>query len=180
MWLQYSFSGLLFTSFVRYSVHGQIGVSICVCQPGVYTFEFNFDALCVNSTVDDNDGVNGVSCYQRGIGINALAINDTIPILVDTIDVLELDANQQTLSQTPYINTYQNGDTFEYTSPLAGTLDLASNLSTVPSGLQINLNGINRLEQPITNVWLIAFDNECNNYPVLAAGDSIGWTKIVS
>jgi hypothetical protein len=160
-------------------VHGQIGVSICACQPGVYTFEINFAALCINTTVIDNDGVKGIDCFQRGIGSNAASINDTIPVQINSINILELDANRQTLAITPYEEAYQNGDTFVYTSPLIGTLDAISNLTTVPSGLQMTLNGINRLEEPITNVWIIIFDNDCQYYPVLSIGDNIGWTTLV-
>jgi hypothetical protein len=183
MWLKSVFLVLLFIcqTFIRFhDVYGQIGVSICACQPGVYTFELNFDSLCVNNTVTDNAGVNGVSCYERGIGVNAISINDTVPVRINAIDVLELDANQMTLAQTPYVNEYQTGDTFVYTSPLLGTLDAMSNLTTVPSGLQMNLNGINRLEEPITNVWSIVFDNNCQYYPVLTIGENIGWTTLVS
>ena len=162
--------------------NGQVGVSICACQPGIYTFQLNFTSLCVDSTVRGNPGVVGADCFQRGVGVDAESINDTVPIQINTIQILELDADQAALAQTPYDNTYQNGDTFVYTSPLLASQQDIDDLTpdTVPRGLQMNLQGINQEEQPITNVWIILFNNNCSFYPVLNIGDNIGWTTLVS
>jgi hypothetical protein len=174
--------GIIILQSISKVANGQVGVSICACQPGIYTFQLNFTALCVDSTVRGNPGVVGADCFQRGVGVDAASINDTVPIQINTIQILELDADQSPLAQTPYDNTYQNGDTFVYTSPLlASQQDIdALTPDTVPRGLQMNLQGINQEEQPITNVWIILFNNNCSFYPVLNIGDNIGWTTLVS
>jgi hypothetical protein len=160
--------------------HGQIGVSICACQPSVYTFTFNFSAVCNIGTVD-GPGVRGSDCFARGVGTNSANTTDTVPVQVTTVSVLELDRSQRIIAQTSYVQGYRNGDTFMYTS-ITGTPESVATLTsdTVPAGLQVNIVGINQLEQPITNVWIILFDNNCGIFPVLKIGDQIGWTILVS
>ena len=106
--------------------------------------------------------------------------NDTIdatPLIVSTVSVLELDRSFRVLAQTPYIDTFRDGDIFNYTS-VAGTPEGVAMLD--PSGgLQLDIVGLNQLEQPIKNVWIILFDNDCGIFPVLEIGDQIGWTILV-
>lgn len=86
------------------------------------------------------------------------------------------------LAVTPFNGVFQDGSTFVYTSPLLGSIESVSKLTpdTMPGGLQIDLIGINRFEQPITNVWIILFINDCTYFPILNINDNIGWTTLVS
>lgn len=156
-----------------------IGTDICACQPSVYTFKFNFSAICEIQTIE-RPGVRGADCFTRGIGSNAENITDTVPVSVTTISVLEIDRQLRPLAQTPYTGTFSSGDTFSYTS-IAGTPEGAASLTpeSFPAGIQLDIVGVNRLEEPITNVWIILFDNNCNTFPVLQIGDTIGWTILV-
>lgn len=160
--------------------YGQIGVSICACQPSVYTFTFNFSAICNIGTVD-GPGVRGSDCFVRGIGTNSKYTTVAVPVQVTTVGVLELDRNMRMIAQTSHVQVYRDGDSFMYKS-IAGTPEGVATLTTgtVPGGLQLDIVGINQLEQPIANVWIIMFDNNCGFFPVLKIGDQIGWTILVS
>jgi hypothetical protein len=59
-------------------------------------------------------------------------------------------------------------------------VDMVNELGVFPGGLQLNINGRNALDEFITNVWVIFFNNECGLFSVIAEGDQIGWTKFVS
>jgi hypothetical protein len=165
----------------HHHVTAQIGVTICACQPRVYTFELNFTSLCPDTNILENPGILDVDCFQRGVGVNADLINDTIPTQINNINVLELGSEREPISITPYPRMFSDGSTFEYTSPILGSIADLTNLTvdSFPAGLQIDLTGINREEQPITNVWIIMFTNDCDFYPVLDIGDNIGWTTLV-
>jgi hypothetical protein len=161
-------------------VYGQIGVSYCACQPSVYTFTFNFSAFCDIATIH-GPGVLDDDCFERGIGLGSENTNDTVPILITSVSVSELNKNLAVFEQTSYIQNFRDGDSFSYTSILS-TPDNINGLTpdTVPGGLQLDLVGINQLEQPITNVWQILFDTVCGIFPILEVGDQIGWTILVS
>ena len=100
---------------------------------------------------------------------------------VTTVSVLELDRSLRVIAQTPYAGDFRGGDSFTYTS-IVGTPEGAATVTpeNMPGGLQLDMIGINQLEQPITNVWIILFDNDCGIFPVLEIGDQIGWTILVS
>lgn len=161
-------------------VCGQIGVTICACQPSVYTFTFNFSATCDISTVE-GPGVLDADCFARGFAIgSADDVNDTVPVQVTTVSIIELNKDLGVLVQTSYTDVFRDGDNFTYTSILS-TPDNITGLTPdmVPGGIQLGIVGVNQMEIPITNVWIILFDNECGIFPVLEVGDQIGWTILV-
>ena len=159
---------------------GQIGVTICACQPSVYTFTFNFSATCDISTIR-GPGVFDSDCFARGFAIgSADDVNDTVPVQVTTVSVIELNKDLGVLAQTPYTDVFRDGDSFTYATILS-TPDNITGLTPdmIPGGLQVGIVGVNQLEEPITNVWIILFDNACGIFPVLEVGDQIGWTILV-
>lgn len=161
-------------------VEAQVGVTICACQPSIYTFRFNFSAFCEIQTIDSREGVLGADCFARGIGLGSEETVDAVPVQVTTVSVLELDKQLRVLAQTQYVDDFRNGDTFTYTS-LAASLEGIATLDPdrMPGGIQLDMVGINQEEQPITNVWVILFENDCNIFPVLEIGDTVGWTILV-
>jgi hypothetical protein len=162
-------------------VCGQIGVTICACQPSVYTFTFNFSAICDIETIE-RPGVRDADCFARGFAIGpADDLNDTVPVQITTVSVMELNKDLGVLSQTPIVDSFRDGDSFTYTSILS-TPDNITGLmpDMIPGGIQLGIVGVNKLEEPITNVWIILFDNGCGIFPVLEVGDQIGWTILVS
>jgi hypothetical protein len=161
-------------------VCGQIGVSICACQPSVYTFTFNFSGICDIGTIE-RPGVRDADCFTRGFTLGtADDVNDTVPVQVTTVSVMELNKDLGVLVQTPYVDDFRDGDSFTYTSILS-TPDNVTGLKPdmIPGGIQLGIVGVNKLEEPITNVWIILFDNACGIFPVLEVGDQIGWTILV-
>ena len=50
----------------------------------------------------------------------------------------------------------------------------------VPRSLQLNIVGVNQLNQTIINVVIITFTNNCGAYPVLSNGQVDGWVIFVS
>ena len=169
----------LYFCFVRL-VRSQIGVTFCACQPSVYTFTFNFSAICDISMIE-GPGVLDADCFARGFSIGPEITNDTVPVQITTISVMELSRNRDVLSQTPYVGEYRNGDSFTYTA-LLSTPDNTTDLTpdSIPGGLQLDMVGVNQIEQPITNVWIVLFDSNCGIFPILNVGDEIGWTILVS
>jgi hypothetical protein len=160
-------------------VYSQIGVTFCACQPSVYTFTFNFSVECEIETID-GPGVRGADCFTRGIGLGSDKTNLTIPVQVTTVSILELDRSLRVVAQSPYVADFRDGDSFTYTSIVADPETVATlTEDTMPGGLQLDIVGINELEQPITNVWVILFDNNCGIFPVLEVVDQIGWTILV-
>lgn len=170
---------LLLVRCVLIEVNSQSGVNLCACQPSVYTFKFNFTAICNIQTIL-RPGIRGADCFAREFTIGQ-PVNDTVPVQVNTVTVLELDRQLRVIAQTPYRDDFRDGETFVYTS-IAGTPEGVSMLSPDrwPGGIQLDIVGINQNEEPITNVWIILFDNDCGIYPVLQVGDVIGWTILVS
>lgn len=171
----------LILQIISNQVNGQIGITICACQPSIYTFQINFTSICKDTNIVNKPGIKGTDCFQRGIGINAENINDTIPIQINTINIIELNSKLLVISQTSLSGDYRNNDIFNYTSTLVknSTNSLLTS-DTLPAALQLNMVGINQLFEPITNVWIILFDNNCGFYPILDRGDNIGWTTLVS
>ena len=157
----------------------QIGTSLCACQPSVYTFQFNFSSICNIDTIN-GPGIKDADCFARGFTIGD-PVNDTVPVNVNTVTVMELDINLRVIAQTPYREEFRDGDTFTYTS-IASSPEGVATLSPErwPGGIQLDIVGINQNEEPITNVWIIVFENDCGIYPILEIGDTVGWTNLVS
>ena len=102
-----------------------------------------------------------------------------VPVSVQSIDILELNQNLQVIVQENIAGDFDNGDTFQYTSisALPGEIN---NEEGVPRAIQLNIIGINQLDQPIINVFLITYTNNCDAFPVVDVGNSAGWTVFVS
>lgn len=178
--LHLALGGFFVIGFIVSTVHCQIGVTICACQPSVYTFTFNFSAECDIDTIG-GPGVRDADCFARGIGLGSENTNLTTPVQVTSVSVLELDRSLRVAAQTPYVADYRDGDSFTYSSIVADPATVATMTEdSIPGGIQLDMVGINALEQPITNVWVILFDNNCGIFPVLEVGDQVGWTILVS
>jgi hypothetical protein len=129
----------------------------------------------VNITI--GDAVAATTCMVSPFGDPT--VTDLIPVAVQTIDILELNQNLQILVQENIEGNFGNGDTFQYTSYAANPGDVVDP-EDIPRAIQINIVGVNAVEQPIINVYLITFTNNCGAYPVLFDGQSAGWTRFVS
>ena len=156
-------------------VTAQPGLSLCACNPAVYTFELDFDALCEDTNVEGL-GIENSDCFTAPAGSNQDIENFT-PVQITEIQILELDQNLVPFTFTPVIGNFRNGDTFTYSSITARRDDLPEDL--IPRGFQITLIGLNPIDQDIQNVWIITFTNECGVFPVFTVGEQIGWTRLI-
>ena len=162
--------------FAQQSSGQRVGIDICACSPSQYEFKFDFTLYCPPINITQGDAVVDTSCAVSPFQDSEVA--DLVPIAVQEITVLELDQNLDTLYQEIIRGFFNDGDTFTYSSVVAqgGITDPMA----LPRGIQFNLVGINRLEQPIINSVIITFSNDCQAYPVLIPGQYAGWVRFVS
>lgn len=107
-----------------------------------------------------------------------------IPVAVQSIIIIELDQNLDVLIREDVFiresipGSFENGGSFTYESIAA--LPGPIIIQDVPRAIQLNVIGVNRFDEPIINVYLITFTNDCGSYPALVNGQSAGWTVFVS
>lgn len=173
------FAGLLLQALIGLSVApvgAQIGTDLCACSPAVYTFELIFGATCADTNVTGL-GIENSDCFVAPVGADPDVVDFT-PVAVTAIDILELDQTLVPFAFTPLRGSFRNGDTFTYTSVVATDPNLPDD--RIPAGFQMNLLGVNGIDQNIQNVWIITFTNECGVFPIFSVGEQIGWTKLVN
>jgi hypothetical protein len=174
-WFFFLVAGVLFKS-----VSAQGGVELCACFPSVYTFIFQFGQVCAETSIP-GAGVSSTVCFVSPAESSA-TFEDEVPVAVSSIDVLELGQDLTPIASTQVTGDFRSGDSFTYASVVSTPegVDMVNELGVFPGGLQLNINGRNALDEFITNVWVIFFNNECGLFSVIAEGDQIGWTKFVS
>lgn len=153
-----------------------VGTELCACNPAVYTFELLFDADLCEFTNVDGLGIQNSNSFCAPAGVDQ-DVENFAPIAISQIDILELDQTLVPFAFQPIRGSFRNGDTFTYTSVTATNPNLPDN--RLPGGFQMNIIGINELEQAIQNVWIITFTNECGIFPIFTEGEQIGWTRLV-
>jgi hypothetical protein len=112
------------------------------------------------------------------------AVVDLIPTKVQEIQVLELNQDlriivQEIIVQEIIVESFGDGDTSRYTSIAALPGEIVDP-ADLPRAIQLNIIGVNQSDEPIINVFLITFTNNCGGFPVLFEGQSAGWTRFVS
>ncbi|GKY92913.1 hypothetical protein MPSEU_000260300 [Mayamaea pseudoterrestris] len=125
-------------------------------------------------------GIADFDCFSQGLGSEGEGVSDFVPVRVSSVDIIELDQSLAPIGSSFYGEGYANGDTIQYVS-IAGNPTNVSSLSPaqIPKAIQMSIVGTNVVEEDITNVWIILFDNECGFFQVLQTGDQIGWTKLL-
>jgi hypothetical protein len=154
----------------------QLGFTVCSCSPPAFEITFDFSVTCNDTDVVNNTGVAEAECnvspFQGGVAI------DETPVVVSTIDVVELDRNNQVLKSSSVFQEFLNGDTFTYVTTSANVS--AVNTATVVGAWQISMIGSNAQQQPLLLMWIIKFTNDCQSYPVIVEGSKIAWSVFVS
>lgn len=163
----------------------QVGETLCACQPATIDFRFQFDLTCDDRTINHEDGLPGLAdsaCITNtpdGSDTSVSEVASTMPALVDTMQILELDQNQQVVSQTVYDDGYTDGQVISFNSTVVTNPDEVNSV-TLPSGLAVTITGRNAAGQQLLNSWAVRYTNDCDIYPVLEPGMQIGWTVLVS
>lgn len=155
----------------------EIGTEVCSCAPNTYEFTLDFALFCPPVNITLGDAVQATSCLVSPFGNPD--VEDLVPIAVQSIDILELGQDLRVLVQENIEGNFGDGDTFSYTSVSADPSNINSAVD-IPRALQLNLVGVNANDEPIINVYIITFTNNCGTYPVLQEGQSAGWTRFVS
>jgi hypothetical protein len=152
-----------------------VGTELCSCAPSTYEFTLDFSLFCPPVNITLGDAIQATSCLVSPFGNPE--VSDLVPIAVQSIDILELGQDLRVLVQENIEGNFGDGDTFQYTSVVATDAD---GEVEIPRALQLNLVGVNANDEPIINVYIITFTNNCDTYPVLSEGQSAGWTVFVS
>lgn len=179
MWSLGLIVGLLlsFSAIANSQDSPQIGVDICACAPGQYEFELDFSLFCPPVNITLGDAIAETSCLVSPF--ETPEVSDLIPVVVTSIDVLELNQDLQISVQENIAGTFGDGDKFQYTSIAALPGEIV-NPEDLPRAIQLNIIGVNQFDETIINVYLIVFSNNCGRYPVLFEGQFAGWTRFVS
>jgi len=156
-------------------VEAQVGVTLCACQPGIYTFTFDFSLKCADQNIG-GDGIQDTACV---IDTEIDQVLDQTPVAVSKVQIFELDQNLNVIVSTEKIQEFRNFDSFNYTSIISRDIDTI-NETSVPRGLQLSITGRNAMDQSLVNSWLILYNNDCGLYPILTEGQTAGWTELVS
>lgn len=169
--------GLLISLF-RYTADAQvIGVDICACSSTTYEFTLDFDLTCPPVNITRGDVIAATTCLVSPFGDPE--VTDLVPVSVQNIDILELNQNLQISVQENIAGSFGDGDTFQYTSIAALPGEIVDPVD-IPRAIQLNIIGVNKFDEPIINVYLITFTNNCGRFPVLFEGQYAGWTVFVS
>lgn len=154
----------------------QLGSTVCACSPPEIEITFDFSVTCNDTNVANNTGIAETECnvspFQGGVAI------DEVPVVISTIDVVELDRFNGVLKSSSVFQEFLSGDTFKYVTTSANVSGVDPN--TVPGGWQFSMIGSNAQQQPLLLMWIIKFTNDCESYPVLFDGDKIAWSVFVS
>jgi hypothetical protein len=154
----------------------EIGTELCSCAPNMYNFTLDFSLFCPPVNITVGDAVQATSCLVSPFGNPE--VEDLIPVEVQSIDILELGQDLRVLVQENIEGNFVDGDTFSYSSIASIPGNIVTPLD-IPRALQLNILGVNANDEPIINVYIITFTNNCGSYPVLQEGQSAGWTRFV-
>jgi hypothetical protein len=171
-WLVYA--ATLALSVVRVT-DAQVGVTVCACQPDFYEFTLDFALTCNDTDITrDMPGINDTTC--RVSPVSSQNVTDQTPVVVTSVQILELGPPPDfaILFDTTIPLNLADGGKFNYTSVAANPQTITP--ETLPSGLQLSINGRNQNEQDVLNYWLIVYDNDCGIWSLLTEGQRIGWT----
>jgi hypothetical protein len=171
-----SFGLLILALLSMTSTAQEIGTELCSCSPSTYSFTLDFSLFCPPVNITIGDAVQATSCLVSPFGNPQ--VENLVPEEVQSIDILELGQDLRVLVQENLEGSFADGDTFSYTSITSTPGNIVSSVE-IPRALQLNIVGVNANDEPIINVYIITFTNDCGAYPVLQEGQSAGWTRFV-
>jgi hypothetical protein len=155
------------------SAQESIGVDVCACQPSSVTFQLNFTALCSENNVE-GPGIFDSACLVKPDD----TVVDQTPIIVSSVQIQELGgANLAVLDETIYQEDagYFNGDEISYTSIIERSPDTVT-AENIPRGFRVTITGLNAVEATLTNQWIVVYESTCDVFPIVTAGQQIGWS----
>lgn len=156
-------------------VTAQVGVSICACSPRSYTFSFNMTQTCADEVIL-GDGILNTECTLAPFQNDS--VTNLVPVSVDSVDILELDANLVLITQASRFGPFRTGDSFEYES--ISNNPSAINETNVPKALQLSMIGSNSEGASIYFAALLIYITDCGDYTSILPDSKIGLITLVS
>uniref|UniRef100_A0A7S4AJR4 Uncharacterized protein n=1 Tax=Pseudo-nitzschia australis TaxID=44445 RepID=A0A7S4AJR4_9STRA len=150
---------------------GSSSDEVCACSPSTYTFVLDFSLTCPPTNVIAGSGVASVSCL---IGPFGAPTNNLVPVVVDSVSILELDQVNNVIVEKRIDGELFDGDSYLYSSVI-NNLEDATSVKQIPKALQLNLSARNEHGVTLMNVFIVTFTNECGVLPVFQIGESVGW-----
>lgn len=144
---------------------------VCGCSPSTYTFILDFSLSCPPTNITTGSGVASVSCLINPFGAPT---NKLAPVVIDSVNILELDQVNNVLAEERIDGDLVDGDSFSYASIINNPEGITS-IRQIPKALQLNLHGKNEDGVMLMNVFIVTFSNECGVFPVIQQGESAGW-----
>ena len=134
-----------------------------------------YDCTTTFSTTEGT-GVQSTSCLLSPF--SDPDTTDLVPVEITSIDIVELGQDVSVLVRDSITGRFSDGDSFVYESIINTPADV-NGANDIPRVLQMNIVGLNQLNEEIINVFIITYSNTCGDYPVLFEGQTIGWTILV-
>ena len=120
-------------------------------------------------------GFTDFSCLENNLEFGM----DVVPVLISNIQVLEFDGSQQVISQQSASGSFFSGSTFNFIS-VADNPESITSFADIPRGIQMNLNGINAIDEDVVSSWIFLYSNSCSFFPIFEEGQRAGWAIFVS
>jgi hypothetical protein len=117
-------------------------------------------------------GLNETGCLvDRG--------DDRVPVSLTSVLIADLDQDLQSIIAGQEANLTST-DTIVYDA-FTKTADAgAVDPTKIPRGVAVIMKGVNAAGANVQMSIAIIFTQECDIYPIVSAGDSVGWLVIVS
>lgn len=168
-WLVAATAALLLNVTTLPSIAAEEVVDSCFCQPSSYVFTLDFGLECSDADItQETPGIEEALC---NVSPNS---TDPFPEVVTNILITELDEVGNPIGGLNLTGTYIDGDSVQFASVLSEAVT-----PTSVGGLVVSIAGQNAAGEVLTNSWAIIFSTSCDVYPILVAGDQIGWTVLV-
>lgn len=154
-----------------------VGKDICACQPATFTLTLDLGGSCDANDVDGTAGVEETVCAVLDENDK---LTERVPVLINKVQITEFDQTFNNIKAQRTFNdgNYTTGDAFEFTGFLADAGAITEAVS-VPGSLLVELSGVDKDGNLVDNSWVIDFKNGCDDFPVIAAGQRLGWTVFV-
>jgi len=160
--------------------------SVCACSPSEYEFSFNFTSTCPPVNVTINQAVSGTTCFISAFeqGRNQSNPQDPrwnesmslVPTEISNIDILELGQHLEVIGTRSLLGPFVHGDQVQFQSIIGQEHE--NQTMIIPRAIQANIFATNQDGENLVNVFLILFSNDCDAYPSIVAGQSLGWLSI--
>ena len=148
---------------------------ICSCSPSSFTFTFDFALSCSKDLLLNSGGIQESTCNITPKSDRN--ITDIIPVVVTSIQVLELNRSSTILNQTDILGNFVSGDSFLYTSLTASGVYAEAD---IPGQIQVSVTALNTDGKDILMIWVAQYTNACDFYPVFPLNGTTAWTILVS